>query len=437
MYEGISFIKLLSQRIWKRTEKIASGLHSILRRFILVLVTAVVISCIVVTSTGKRYKTETALQTKCSDSLTFKGVFIRNERVVTYSGAGVVSYKVVDGGRLGLGSVIAEIYSNDEQILLKQQIASMKKELERLKKNKNPGTTESAQPLGLSALINENYRNAINQRENGDFVLLSDTKEALLVSLSTYRCITDSTADFESKILELEAKIAQLEVSQALPIDTKYADSPAYFVSYTDGYEGILTKARVSDISISELNAVADRKIKTDTVIGKIIDNYDWYLMGVVDNSGKKYNIGDTVKLKFETAPDAFTARIIDLRDEGNPAQTVLTVWCEEFNYNLVQHRTQPVEIINGEYEGLKVPRSALRFKNFDEEVSDTEGFTTVETVPYMGVYVVEGNKLIFKKINKVFESSNFVLSKTTRDTSYLSLYDEIAVEGVDANETN
>ncbi|MDE5737656.1 MAG: hypothetical protein K2H93_04750, partial [Oscillospiraceae bacterium] len=78
---------------------------------------------------GKGYETETALLSQGSDSEFVQGVFIRDETVITYTGNGVISYEVSDGGKLGIGSAIANVYSSENQIEIKQKIANLENEL--------------------------------------------------------------------------------------------------------------------------------------------------------------------------------------------------------------------------------------------------------------------------------------------------------------------
>ena len=59
-----------------------------------------------------------------------------------------------------------------------------------------------------------------------------------------------------------------------------------------------------------------------------------------------------------------------------------MIVKCDELTYDLVQHRTEQVEMIKGEYEGIKVSRKAIRFKDIEETVVDEEtGEKTTKTV--------------------------------------------------------
>ena len=169
---------------------------------------------------NQKYKTENAIFSKASESAAFRGVYVRNEQVTTYNGNGAVGYEVSDGGKLGIGSVIAHVYSDETQIDIVQQIAALQDELELLKKIQNPGTSESAQPANLSSLIEERYRSLIFQRERAHFPEVDEEKDELLVLLSTYQKITNDTIDFNARIASLNAQIASLQSRQTQPLDT-------------------------------------------------------------------------------------------------------------------------------------------------------------------------------------------------------------------------
>ncbi len=413
-----------------------SDIFSKILRNIVVILFLVIFISIIYNFDNMESDTVTALMTEASASTSIKGVFIRNETVVTYSGSGVLSYSVPDGGRLGLGSVIAQVYDTDEQIKINREIESLTEELDTLNKIQNPGTVESAQPASLSSNIEEVYRNIIYNRDTGDYDSIKSNTEDFLVYLSTYQIITDEDADFTTRISEINTRLAELQSSTVAPIETITADRSAYFVSCCDGYEDILTKENIDNLTVDLLNSVTDNTQETEGVVGKLIDGYEWYLAGVVNNSKKEYAIGDSVYLKFESLSEEVKAEIIDLRDEGYASESIIILSCDQFDETLVQHRAENVDLIKGEYTGLKVPREAIRFVSMEEKVVDEEtGITSTVTVGYKGVYIEEGEQAEFRKIDVIYEGSDYVLSAVHNDDSdYLALYDDIMIEGVDSD---
>lgn len=407
----------------------------ILRNVVLILFLVIFVS-IVYNFGNRESATESALMTDATASAEFRGVFIRDEEVVTYNGGGVLSYGVTEGGRLGNGSVIAQVYQDDRQIKTNREIEKLSRELDILKKIQNPGTIESAQPASLSEDIEETYRNLIYCRDMHDYETIGTDMDNLLVMLSTYQIVTEEDVDFSQRIVDISSELNQLKLSTIYPTEMITSDRSAYFVSYCDGYEDILTKENISSLTVSQLDGITEKVDNDPRIVGKLIDGYEWYLAGVINNSRKEYAVGDKVQLRFESASETFTAKVIDIRDEGNPEKSIIIVSCNQFNYDLVQHRCENVELIKGEYSGLKVPREAIRFKEIEEVIKDKEtGIETQTVTNYKGVYILEGEQVEFRKLDVIYEGSDYVLSAVhEEDNSYLALYDDIMIEGVDSN---
>ncbi|MBQ7002721.1 MAG: hypothetical protein IJN57_01965 [Oscillospiraceae bacterium] len=381
------------------------------------------------------YTTETALLAVGSDSESVQGVFVRDEEVVTYHGSGVISYEVPDGGKLGIGSVIANVYSTENQIEIKQRIERLENNLALLERISNPGTTQTAQPSSISALFTEKYKDFLYHRELDDLSDLQTEREEMVVLLSTYQLVTEKDVSYDARMESIASEITSLSMAQEAPLDVITADRTSYFVSYADGYENTLTLDRLESLTVEELRGVTDGTTDQPGVIGKLIDGYDWALVTVVDNSAKIYDLGDTVTLKFASTSETVTGEITLLNNAEGNEQTIMAVSCESLTYDLVQHRTETVEIIRGEYKGIMVPRSALRFQTLTEKVEDEETGEVKEiTENYRGVYVLNGEQPEFRKLDVIYEGKDYVISAQKNDSDYLLLYDAIITKGIDAD---
>ncbi len=384
---------------------------------------------------SKDYTTETALLSTGNDSESVQAVFIRDEQVITYNGSGVISYEVSDGGKLGIGSVIANVYASESQIEIKQRIALLENELALLERISNPGTTQTAQPSNLSGLFDENYRSFLFSREKGNLSDLQTQREEMVVLLSTYQLVTGSDINYEARMESIRSEIRSLAMAQAAPLDTIVADQSSYFVSYADGYESTLTLSSLDKLTIEQLQGVTDQPSNESNIVGKLIDGYEWAVAAVVDNSMRIYELGDTVTLKFNSTSDIVTGEIVKIDSSSGDAQTMIVVRCEELTYDLVQHRTEQVEIIRGQYKGILVPRRALHFKELTEEVEDPEtGLISTVTTNYRGVYVLNGEQPEFRKLDVIYEGKDYVISAETAQSGYLLLYDAIITKGIDAD---
>ena len=372
------------------------------------------------------YVTETALVSVGMDSERVKGVFVRDEQVLTYKGSGVISYEVADGGKVGVGSVIAGVYSTEDQIEIRQRIASLKTELALLERISNPGTTQTAQPSGISELFTQNYKEYLYDRERRDLGDMESRRGDMLVLLSTYQLVTGKDSGYAVKMQKIEAEIAALEQAQQTPLQTIVAENAAYFVSYADGYEDTLRIGDVPGLTPEKIEEIKDNPGNENGAVGKLIDSYRWVLAAVVDNSEKIYNKGDFVTLKFASTSETVRGEITMLNSAAGADKTVIGVTCQSMSHDLVQHRAETVEIIRGEYQGLMVPRDALHFK----EITNKDG----KSERVRGVYVLDGEQPEFRRLAVVYEGVDYVISDQVSDKDYLALYDSIIRKGIDAD---
>ena len=405
---------------------------------ILLMVFAVVLaSTIFYHQLFQDYETENAVYYEVSEAASFQGVYVRNESVITYDGEGAVRYCVEDGAKLGVGSIIAEVYASEEQIDLRRRIAERENELSVLRQVENRGTSENAQPVNLAQLISEQFRNVIRYRENGDLSAMEDSKQELNVLMSTYAKITDPKVDYSARISALESEISRLSERLQDPIKTIPAERSAYFVSYADGYEDKLSVDRISQLTADELAEVNDDGTDVsidDHAIGKLIDGYQWYITGVFDNTKLRLSEDDSAIVRLNSVQRDLKVRVISLVSAGDVTKTQGVFRCDQMTYDVVQHRTERVEILKQPIEGVRVPRSAIRFKNVEETVKKEDGTTYTDTVNAMGVYVLVGEKPEFRRLDIVYEDEGYYLSSLNAGSGYVSLYDEIIVKGVMAD---
>lgn len=408
-------------------------------KFLLLVFAVVLASSIFYHLFYSSYETENATYYEVSDVSSFQGVYVRDEIVKSYSGTGAVRYCVDDGSKLGVGSVIAEVYSDPEQIDLRKRIAEKQDEIAMLRKIENPGTSENAQPANLASLIDEQYKNMIRLRERQDYSAMNSAKQDMTVLMSTYEKVTGSGVDFNDRIVALEDEVARLNSQLSAPETTIPAPESVYFVSYVDGYEDILTPETMHELTPEQISAVSDDGKLSATnageqMIGKLIRDYAWYIVGVFDNRKMRLSEGDSTKIRLESVPQELTVNVVSLYATGEIDKTQGIFRCDELTHDTVQHRTERVEIVRDTVEGIRVPRSAIRFKTLVEEQTDEEGNVTTTTTDYKGVYVLVGETPEFRKIDVIYEDENYFLSSLDAGNGYIALYDDIIVKGVMAD---
>lgn len=397
-------------------DNLMKALFFLLAVFILIAVTTQVYSAV-----KEEYKTETAVIFSSADKVSFKGVYIRSEDVIRKTYAGVLSYPSADGSKVANGSVVAYVYGSEEDIELNRRIEAIEEEIKLLKAAQNPGTVLTAQPEFIASLISEKYQAISTRLAKKDIDDLKSQRDDLLTLMSIYQISVNQEEGYDDRIAMLEAEAEALrEKKQPFKYAVTSPDA-GYFVSYTDGYENILKAEDTSGITadlvkdvIANEKQVKENRSKSE--IGKLVKGYNWKIAGVIDNSDSVYNPGDPVKLSFASTPDKVNAVIESLEPTEDPNEWTLILRCEEMTFDLVRRRVERVEMTLNDFEGIKVPREALRFNKNNEK----------------GCYVLWGQRVLFKKVDTVFEDKDYILSRLTSDENYVCVYDDIIISGVD-----
>lgn len=365
------------------------------------------------------YKTETAMVYSSAEKVTFNGVYVRNETVVSGGKSGVLSYPSSDGSKVAKDSVVAYVYKSSDDIYINQQIEKLRAEVEILKKEQNPGTTVVAQPEFISGLIDEKYRTITTLAARNDLASLETESDNFQMLMGIYQIVIGEETDYNDRIEQLEKQIKLLEAKQNNPIDIITVPNSGYFISYVDGYEDVFSTDNLSSITADDIKDVIENdgynaaKV-SKRAVGKIVDDYEWNLVGIVDPKAASFNPGKEVKVKLSSTPDLLDAKIIDVIETDDPEENVIVLSCEKLNFNLVQYRTERVEIILDDFNGIKVPREAIRFNKNNEK----------------GVYVLLGQRIAFKKVDVIYECDDYLLSAITSDTDYISVYEDIILNG-------
>lgn len=366
------------------------------------------------------YKTETAISYSASDSVSFQGIFVRDETPITYSGGGIVSYPNPDGSKIAKGSAVAVVYGREADLSANRKVEALEKEISALSEAQDPGTTEVAYPEFISKLITQRYKLLAEAIAAGDLVGIREQRAELTTLLNIMQIITGREEDYNERIDYLSSQLDTAKATQNEPMEYITIEDGGYFVSYVDGYENKLNTDSIDSLTVSDIKAVLDGEGKQsiNNGIGKVFDSYSWKMVGIIDNSDEIFMSGNKVTLTLASTPGSIPAKIEKITDTDNPEESIVVLSCSYMNSSLVQHRIERVEMKSADYEGIRVPSKAIRFKD-----------------GVKGVYTKLGEEVIFKKLDVIYEGGDYVISRKTTDSSYVVLYDDIIIEGVSLND--
>ena len=373
------------------------------------------------------HETEEAVLCTINEDVTFDGIIVRDEKVINGSKDGILDYLCDDGNKVSVGSVIANIYSSSDDVVNQQRISKIMNKISVLNRAQNPGTINYVQPDTLRTKIDTEYKRMLSYSLSNNYTALDSSKNDLSVVIDIYNIITGNVTDYNEQINSLKEQVKSLR-SASKAIGQIKSQQTGYFVSYADGYEDKLNTKNVGKLSEDAINSIIKAKPAVQrNVIGKMFNDYSCKIVGIV-KADKRIAEGASLTLTLSSSKLEYDVTVDSVRPAKEDGKLIAVFSCDRLDKALVNSRVQSAKIVFDEYQGIKVPRKAIRFKGEDK-----------------GVYVLLGQDVIFKKIEVIYENEDedFVLSENTSDEEHLLLYDQILMEVIsdkdvsDSNESS
>lgn len=363
--------------------------------------------------------TEAAELYSFEDYIQSTGVYIRQEKIVTYSGNGIINYVYSDGEKLAKNSAVAKIYSSQNDLALQLRINELSRQIEVLKDAEKLVGSDSSQLEAFSNQIYEHHTEIMQNIIDGNYLAAAALKNDYLNLQSKKQIVNGDAVNYTDKIAELQSQITSLssQISSA-PYDLTLQDT-GYFVSTVDGYENILTYDVIDTLDKDRIEEIIKNPVITtnQSAVGKIVSDYKWKMVCVVP-AGRSMNIYDGAELNVRIANNTSVVSCrVDSVKELDSENRLLVLNFDIFNQNVVSGRTAQVRILFDEYNGIRIPSSAIHFNDKEQ----------------MGVFIKVGVNVYFRQIDVIRTEGDYTLVKDTTDQEgYLSLYDSVITEGTD-----
>ena len=358
--------------------------------------------------------TESAVYFEHSQGVQLNGTIIRSEHLVELSEEGTLHFIVSNGERVAKGGTIAQIYSDDKASAAATRVAQIDEQLSTIEEIEGYNNIAAVDMNVINSKIREHLEEYLYSVSDNNFDGVAEVQSALLTSLTRKQVATGEKTDFTSIKQELNDEKASLVSVMGTPKSECVSTHAGYFVSATDGYEGILSSDDLSVYTPEYMQELKPEK-NEENVIGKIVDNYKWYVAATIPLSDSMfYKNGDNVKLSIEAADQTISAVVERVNFSKNSDTAAIILSCTEMSSELASMRTGKMVIVKDEYKGLKVSAQAIRRVNGET-----------------GVYVVSGIEIKFVTVEILYSNEEYVICKlNTSDDNKLRLYDQVVVKG-------
>ena len=401
--------------------------NSFNNRLFLILVAAAFVIYLIARfiSTFSNYETEPAVHVTVNDSFTATGWFFRDETPISGSSGDSVKHIVYSGERVQQDAALALVYADEQSLALSREIEPLENRI-RLLDSALETVGNTSDSANVDQMITLTIQQMADQAKTGQGNGMSSSADTLrTLSLQSVSSSVD-TLDIQSERDALEAERAALE--QQLSGQTTELTAPisGYYSEVVDGYENVLTRAALENLTLGEFRTLTQSPEKVDAgqVLGKMIQGFTWYLAAEIPTEqADRLSEGQDLRVNFTQASLETPVSVYSIIREHGSDTALLVLEGTEFNSEMVSMREQPVEIILATYSGLKVPKSAVRI----EESTNSDGTTTQRTV----VYILSGGVEKSKIINPLYEAEDYyVVEQSATNWDMLVENDQIVVRG-------
>ena len=276
-------------------------------------------------------------------SIALRGYVVRDEQVVDCNET-LIELKHAEGERVGQGDTIASVYRSADALNATQQLETLRAQKEQLEYAKS-ASSDAATALRLDTDIREQIISVRAAYESGGGT-------------------TRITA----------------------PVSGTYS-------AVADGYESVLTPEVLETMTPSQLSSAAPQSVST--TVGKLIQGSAWYFAANVneeDAASLKENSRLTLRMVSGVDFDLpVTLTRISAAENG---KCLIVLKSTRYLSYMTLLREQNAELIISAYDGLRVPKNALRV--------DENGVS--------GVYCLVGRVAYFKPVSIVYQGSDYCL---------------------------
>lgn len=344
---------------------------------------------------GYRYVTDpetTAIvyRYRSEQAIAVRGYVVREEQVVDCAET-LLELTHAEGERIGAGDTIATVYRSAEALRATQELEALRAQKEQLEYARSAANdTETA--LKLDSEIRDQILSVRAAYEAGSFSALDALSDRLKTTVLKREYAYNGSEELGARLEELNAQIREASAASGGTTRVTASVSGTYS-AVADGYEGVLTPESLADMTPSGLAAVSPQSVSS--TVGKIVSGSKWYFAASVSEAdAAKLRTGQRLTLRMASGVDFDLPVTLTRVSEAENGNCLVVTESDKYLAYVTLLREQNAEIVIDEYEGLRIPKNALRVNG--------DGVS--------GVYCLIGRTAYFKPVNIIYQGGEYCL---------------------------
>lgn len=370
-------------------------------------------------------ETITAVKSTVYEAIDAQALVIRDEHTVSGSSGGVTVASVNNGEKVKAGGNIAMVFSSEEDATKyssAQELQSQLSYYEELETQAS-GTVTDVEQIDSDILSDVN--NYIRAVGNGRYDSLLEYSDDLNERFIRRQLTIGEKIDFSQVKSDIKNQLDEINVSTCSPVDYLTTEESGIFSSYTDGFESIVDYSKATEIDAATLKSCIEKVSESgndSSSFGKLITSYEWYFCCVVPSKDTaKISDGDTLNVTLKSSDDILKCQVITGADPDlNTEETVLVLRCSDMNSRIASMRLENIEIRYSEYEGFKIPASAVHVDDNGEKF----------------VYALISNTVEKRSGEIIYSTKDYVVfGYDAQNSDSIRYYDQIITKGTDLHD--
>ena len=347
--------------------------------------------------------TATALSTVVNDEFSIVGYFVREETVLEADYDGILVYTVDESDKVARFGEYAAVYENSGAAELKATATRLDENIQFLQSALD-SSMDTSGVMNLSSYIYEGLYDTSELADAEAFTLISDYVSALKSNIITRELTNTPVEEIQSMITSLESQRDRLNELIGDSETTLTTSESGFFTSHVDGYENVFDVNALDELTPSSFRSLLNQNASvTDRQVGRLVTSFTWYFVSNLRvDVASALTSGSYVNLRFDAMGDDLVRVRVESISAAEDGEVTVVFSSDQYMEELVNLRKQSASVVMATYEGLKVPKDAVRV---DEEGN-------------LGVYVITGMYSEFKEIDVLYETEDYYIVDTDPTTT-------------------
>ena len=361
-------------------------------------------------------ETVSASHVNVDDAITATGCFIRNEVVVAGAQGETVEHVVHSGEKVYTGARLAVEYADASALEVSRELRQLSGEISLLQ-----STIQSSGDLSdtarLDQLITIQMRALAAQTHDGMIRDLDEDASALRQLVMRRVAGSQDAQELTTQLASLQQRQQSLQSSVSARTNVISAPCAGYFSETVDGYESVFQAPEIDKLTLASFEDKLSAPVTPDAgALGKVMQGFEWYFACIVPKEdAASLSAGRSYRLRFSQVSQDVKATLYAARPSDDGSRTLLIFRSNIISSELVSMRQQVVDIVRSSYNGIKVPKNAVR--------TDEKG--------NLGVFTLSGSVSRFKQIEPIYEGDKYyVIKQASTEDAGVVVQDEIIVKG-------